>query len=233
MGDTNPQATPNDDKPAISIDGNVGRDVNIIQTITNGDNNHNNNCIELNESEKKNINMKQDSKPIQVDPTKLYDILKAGDYSGTGTFSPTIDHPDGLNTELQLHINEHSTMNNVISFTNSILCTDIRTGHLVYDAKREGQYFYKPKHDNELFFISQTIMDNHIVSSNYGHAVGMTDDSIVFEIHGAWHVHDMNFKNTKKVVTRNGDKLHHEIRNYNQLGVSELDIIEHYDLQQL
>ena len=71
-------------------------------------------------------------------------------------------------------------------------------------------------------------MNDQIVSSQYGIAVGMTSDSIIFEMNSAWHVHLKRFKNSKKILRRSGDTLLHDVFNYDALGVCELSIEESY-----
>ncbi len=169
-----------------------------------------------------------DAEPAQVELKDLYNILAPGKYKGTGTFSKTEDHPYGLSTELELYIEEHPHFNDALTFECKVLCTDKKTGELVYNANREGKFFYKPKHGNELFFIAKTTIDKHVVSSQYGHVIKATNDSLVLDINCAWHIHHKNFKNSRKIFTRNGDKLYHDIHHNNMFGISDLSINEEY-----
>lgn len=170
----------------------------------------------------------KEPKAIEVEKDFLHSILKPGVYKGIARYSPTKLYPNGLETTNDLTIHENKEENSY-DYMNKLTAIDTTNKKIVYHGVRKGKYFYKPHHGKEVFLMAKSYIDDKIVSSQYGIATHQSKDSLGFTMDSSWHIHEKEHKNASKVLTRNGDKLHIEMKHPSFLGISELTLDESYE----
>ena len=165
---------------------------------------------------------------VNVPPALLVDVIKPGSYKGVGEYSATKSHSGGIVTTNDLIIEKGK--NNSVYYTNTLIAKDKKTNKVQYNGVRKGIFFYKSNHGNQLFVESKSYIDDNIVSSQYGYANGITNNSISFLISSTWYIDQKIYDSTVKTLTRNGDNLSHSIYNTNKIGMKGLTIEEEYKL---
>lgn len=142
-------------------------------------------------------------------PVKVFNnIFNPGTYKGKGVYSPTKKYSNGLATTNTLIIKKGK--NNASHFTNTIVAKDKKTNKVEYTAIRKGIFFYKS--NKQLFMKAKSYINNKVVSSQYGCAKSITDDTIQFSVKSKWYIDGKKNNNVIKTLTRKGDKLLHTIK---------------------
>lgn len=77
--------------------------------------------------------------------------------------------------------------------------------------------------------MAKSYIDDKIVSSQYGMATHKSKDSLSFTMDSSWHIDEKEYKNASKILTRNGDKLHIDMKHPSFWGISELTLDERYE----
>ena len=128
--------------------------------------------------------------PVDIEPSLLYLVAQPGNYTGVSTYGATELYPDGLRGENKLSIVK---TNNGVSAINKIVAYNAKSNEFEYNGVRNIQLVYKPNHGKQLFKITSSYINNELVSSSYGYAVGKTANSIKFHLSGSWHISDKEY----------------------------------------
>lgn len=158
--------------------------------------------------------------PVQVEPEKLSNIFKIGDYEGQGEFGPTSLYKNGLITNDKLKIEK---ANNGIKETLYLDAFDKKTNKLEYTATRITKYFYKPNHKNKLYRTSESYINDNIVSSSYGYAINNnilfsnSPNKLKFYLKGTWHIEKIGYHSIDLNIERKNDTINSEFQNHTLL----------------
>lgn len=169
------------------------------------------------------------SKSIEVEPELLFRILQPGTYTGTSNYSGTEIYKNGL--FCKHHVVIKNDMGHNLHVTNNIRAYDAITNKLEYTAVRIVKFNYKLNHNNNLFKISQSYIDDKLVSSSYGYATGKTNNSIAFKLSGSWHISGNDYTNIYNTITRTDDEtIDTQFTQFSFLGLNELVMDEKYTM---
>ena len=168
------------------------------------------------------------SEPIDIEPELFFKLYPPGSYTGTSTIGPTKLYKNGL-------ICEHNVINtknaNGLDVVNNITAYDAVTKKLAYKGVRKIKLSYKPNHDDNLFIVSKSYINNKLVSSFYGYATEKTSNSISFNLSGSWHVSNKHYHNIYKTISKpSKDTVDVVFKHYNMFGINDLTIDEKYKL---
>lgn len=165
---------------------------------------------------------------INVDPDLLFHVLKPGNYTGISKYTATDLYKNGLKCTHDVHITK--TTDNGISVVNIVTAYDANTSKIMYTGRRIVDFSYKPNHDNNLFKISQSYIDNKLVSSSYGYATGKTKNSISFNLSGSWHISKTDYTNIYNTITRSDDTIDANFTHLSFIGLNKLVMDEKYTM---
>ena len=140
------------------------------------------------------------SPAIDIEPSLLFHILQPGRYTGVSEYSGTELYKNGLICKHSVTISKIGGNN--IDVINNLTAYDKITNKLEYNAVRKVSFRYKPNHNNDLFKISQSYINDKLVSSSYGYATGKTNNSISFNLSGSWHISNKDYTNMYNTITR-------------------------------
>jgi len=169
------------------------------------------------------------SSAIDIEPSLLFKVLQPGRYTGVSNYSPTEIYKNGLVCKHSVTINK--TDNNGIDVVNNVTAYDRITNKLEYDGVRKVIFNYKPNHNNNLFKISRSYINDKLVSSSYGYANGKTHDSISFNLSGSWHISNKDYTNMYNTITRTDDKtIDTKFTHLSFIGLNEMVMDEKYTM---
>lgn len=151
---------------------------------------------------------------VHVPKDLLYSILDEGTYHGIGQYNPTNLHPYGIKSKLKLNI---MRTHNGIKYINHIDLYDAKTNELIDRGVREAHLNYKPNHKENVFQNSKSFIGENLVSSSHGKVINHTNNSLVLDSVGSWHISDHDFKHIKQTISKEGDKLVFEFKNYKSI----------------
>lgn len=137
--------------------------------------------------------------PVDIEPSLLYLVAQPGSYTGVSTYGATELYPHGLRCENKLSI---VRTNNGVSAINKIIAYNAKSNEIEYNGVRNIQLVYKPNHGKQLFKMTTSYINDKVVSSSYGYAVGKTENSIKFHLTGSWHISDKDYHKIDNVMTR-------------------------------
>ena len=169
------------------------------------------------------------SPAINIEPELLFHILQPGTYTGVSNYSATKLYKNGLYCTNKLIISKSGPHD--IDAVNYITAYDKITNKLEYNAVRKVSFNYKPNHYNNLFKISQSYINDKLVSSSYGYANGKTDNSISFNMAGSWHISNKDYTNLHNTITRTDKKtIDNKFTHLSFIGLNDLTIDEKYTM---
>ena len=169
------------------------------------------------------------NKAIEIPSELLFKVLKPGRYSGTSTYSPTEIYKNGLRCQHDVNITK--TNNDDLEVINNVTAYDQITNKLQYNGVRKVSFKYKHNHNQNLFKISHSYIDNKLVSSSYGYATGKSDNSISFNLSGSWHISNNDYHNIYNTITRtDSETIDTNFTHISLLGFQELVMNEKYSM---
>ena len=169
------------------------------------------------------------SSSIDVEPSLLFKILQPGTYTGTSNYSATELYKNGLICTHYVTISKNGA--NDIAVVNNITAYDKITNKLQYNGVRKVNFNYMPHHNNDLFKISQSYINDKLVSSSYGYANGKTNNSISFNLSGSWHISNKDYTNIYNTITRTDDKtIDTKFTHLSFIGLNEMIMDEKYTM---
>lgn len=167
--------------------------------------------------------------PVDIEPSLLYLVAQPGAYTGVSTYGATEIYPDGLRGENKLSIVK---TNNGVSAINKIVAYNAKSNEIEYSGVRNIQLVYKPNHGKQLFKITSSYINNELVSSSYGYAVGKTANSIKFHLSGSWHISDKDYHKIDNVMTRLDSKhINNVFIHPTLLGFNDFVMDEQYTME--
>lgn len=165
---------------------------------------------------------------VQIEPELLYSVLQEGSYTGTSKINGTELYKNGL---LCKHNVKITRTDDGVHAINNVIAYDANTNKLEYNAVRKIQFSYKPNHDNNLFKVSNSYIDDRLVSSSYGYATGKTSNSISFNLSGSWHISNKEYHNIYNTISRpSNDTMDNVFKHYNMFGLNDLTLDEKYTM---
>lgn len=169
------------------------------------------------------------SSAIDVEPSLLFKILQPGTYTGISNYSATELYKNGLICTHYVTISK--TANNDIDVVNNVTAYDKITNKLQYNGVRKVNFNYKPNHNNNLFKISKSYINDKLVSSSYGYANGKTNNSISFNLSGSWHISNKDYNKMDNTITRIDDKtIDTKFTHLSFIGLNEMIMDEKYTM---
>tara|TARA_B110000503_G_C7063893_1_gene377881 strand:- start:409 stop:1029 length:621 start_codon:yes stop_codon:yes gene_type:complete len=169
------------------------------------------------------------SSAIEVEPELLFHVIQPGTYTGTSTCSVTEIYKNGLICKHNVIVKKDVGHN--LQVTNNIIAYDAITNKLEYTGVRTIKFIYQPNHGNNLFRITQSYIDDKLVSSSYGYATGKTNNSIAFKLSGSWHISGNDYTNIYNTITRTDDEtIDTNFTHLSFLGLNELVMDEKYTM---
>jgi len=169
------------------------------------------------------------SKSIEVEPELLFSILQPGTYTGTSNYSGTEIYKNGLFCKHQVVIK--NDMGHNLHVTNNVRAYDAITNKLEYTGVRIVKFNYKLNHNNNLFKISQSYINDNLVSSSYGYASVKTNNSISFKLSGSWHISGNDYTNIYNTITRtDNETIDTQFTQFSMLGFNKLVMDEKYTM---
>jgi hypothetical protein len=167
--------------------------------------------------------------PVDIEPSLLYLVAQPGTYTGVSTYGATELYPDGLRSE---HTLSFVKINNGVSATNKIIAYNAKSNEIEYNAVRNIQIVYKPNHGKQLFNMTTSYINDKIVSSTYGYAIGKTDNSIKFHLSGSWHISNKDYHKIDNVMTRQDSKhINNVFIHPTLLGFNDFVMDEQYTME--
>ena len=169
------------------------------------------------------------SPAIDIEPSLLFHVLQPGRYTGVSEYSGTEIYKNGLVCKHSVTISK--TINNGIDVVNNVTAYDKITNKLEYEGVRKVSFTYKPNHKNNLFKISQSYINDKLVSSSYGYATGKTENSISFNLSGSWHISNKDYTNMYNTITRtNNNTIDTNFTHLSFIGLNEMVMDEKYTM---
>jgi hypothetical protein len=169
------------------------------------------------------------SPAIDIDPSLLFHILQPGRYTGVSEYSGTELYKNGLICKHSVTISKIGGNN--IDVINNLTAYDKITNKLEYNAVRKVSFRYKPNHNNDLFKISQSYINDKLVSSSYGYATGKTNNSISFNLSGSWHISNKDYTNMYNTITRtDNNTIDTKFTHLSFIGLNEMVMDEKYTM---
>ena len=169
------------------------------------------------------------SSAIDVEPSLLLHILQPGIYTGVSDYSETDIYKNGLICKHSVTISK--TANNDIDVINNVKAYDKITNKFEVEGVRKVSFRYKPNHNNNLFKISQSYINDKLVSSSYGYATGKTDNSLSFNLSGSWHISNKDYTSMYNTITRTDNNTINTIFTHlSFIGLNELVMDEKYTM---
>ena len=169
------------------------------------------------------------SPAIDIEPSLLFHILQPGRYTGVSNYSGTEIYKNGLVCKHSVTISK--TGGNNIDVVNNVTAYDKITNKLEYEGVRKVSFRYKPNHNNNLFKISQSYINDKLVSSSYGYATGKTDNSISFNLSGSWHISNKDYTNMYNTITRtDNNTIDTKFTHLSFIGLNEMVMDEKYTM---
>lgn len=144
------------------------------------------------------------SSAIDIEPSLLFHILQPGTYTGVSNYSATDLYKNGLVCTNLVTISKIGS--NGIDVINNITAYDAITNKLEYNGVRKVSFNYKPNHNNNLFKMSKSYINDKLVSSSYGYANAKTNNSISFHLAGSWHISNTDYTKLYNSITRTDEK---------------------------
>jgi len=169
------------------------------------------------------------SPAIDIEPSLLFHILQPGRYTGVSEYSGTELYKNGLICKHSVTISKIGGNN--IDVINNLTAYDKITNKLEYNAVRKVSFRYKPNHNNDLFKISQSYINDKLVSSSYGYATGKTNNSISFNLSGSWHISNKDYTNMYNTITRtDNNTIDTKFTHLSFIGLNEMVMDEKYTM---
>jgi hypothetical protein len=169
------------------------------------------------------------SPAIDIEPSLLFHILQPGRYTGVSKYSGTELYKNGLICKHSVTISKIGGNN--IDVINNLTAYDKITNKLEYNAVRKVSFRYKPNHNNNLFKISQSYINDKLVSSSYGYATGKTNNSISFNLSGSWHISNKDYTNMYNTITRtDNNTIDTKFTHLSFIGLNEMVMDEKYTM---
>jgi hypothetical protein len=167
--------------------------------------------------------------PVDIEPSLLYLVAQPGTYTGNSTCGATNLYPDGLRCERSLTIVK---INKGISAINKIIAYNAKSNKREFNGVRHIHIVYKPNDGKQLFKLTTSYINNEIVSSSYGYAIGKTANSIKFHLSGSWHVSDKDYHKIDNIMTRpDTTHLNNVYINPTLLGFTDFVMDEQYTME--
>ena len=166
--------------------------------------------------------------PVDIEPSLLYLVAQPGAYTGISTYGATELYPDGLRGENKVSITK---TDNGIEATNIIAAFNMKTNKIEFELVRKIKIVYHHNHGKQLFKMTTSYINDKIVSSTYGYAIGKTDNSIRFHMSGSWHISASDYHKIDDVMTRVDSKhLTNVFVHPGLFGVNNLKFNEQYTM---
>lgn len=167
--------------------------------------------------------------PVDIEPSLLYLVAQPGNYTGVSTYGPTELYPNGLQCESKLSITK---TNNGISAIIKIIAYNAKSNEFEFNGVRNIQIIYKPNHGKQLFKMTSSYINNQLVGSTYGYAVGKTANSIKFSLSGSRHMSSKDYHKIDNVMTRLDSKhLNNVFIHPTLLGFNDFVMDEQYTME--
>lgn len=157
-----------------------------------------------------NCFMKASSVPKEL----LYSLLEEGTYNGVGYYNPTELHHNGIRSIMRMSIVRTHTG---IKYVNHIDLYDAKTNKLIDRGVRKARLDYKPNHKDNVFQNSKSFIGKNLVSSSHGKVITHTNNSLVLDSVGSWHISSHDFNHIKQTIKKENNKLIFEFKNYNSV----------------
>ena len=171
---------------------------------------------------------------INVPRELLYNVLKPGIYEGVSTTSgDVLSSMDGClykNGQKSIHRLYISKTLNGIKFENIIKVHDSVSGDFLHTLKRDGEFTYMHKQNDNLYKLSRNYIDDKLVGASYGYVTDITNNSITANLHGVWHISSKEYHNVSNVMKRLDNNHLESQLIHKYLGFSDILVDQKYTM---